>query len=54
MGEEALLQLMLQMHRRGDEEAFLKRLTHYAERRRPGLYRRYQAATAPLFSHLPP
>ena len=53
MDEDALLCLMLQMHRRGDEPVFLRRLVRYAQRRRPGLYRRYQAATAPLFSHLP-
>ena len=49
LDEDALLRLMLQMHRRGDEPVFLRRLVRYAERRRPGLHRRYHSATAPLF-----
>ena len=52
LDEDAMLRLMLQMHRRGDEPVFLRRLVRYAERRRPGLHRRYHSATAPLFSTL--
>ena len=48
-GEDALLSLMCELRRRGDEPVFLRRMERFAQTRRAEVFRRYQQAAQPLF-----
>ena len=48
--EEGLLPFMLTLHARGDQPVLLQRLKRYTSIREPEIYRRFESATAPLFS----
>ena len=52
--ETDLIKLMLLLYRRRDQPTLLRRLVRFAETRRPATFRRYQAATTPLFADHPP